>query len=165
MYAAWYAVTLSAVYVKYAPVGDASWSKVTGLAFFVSFAAYWFTEWLKNTIHTTICGVYGSWYYNVNSYPRKVTRGALRRSLTYSFGSISLGSLIVSLINLLRTVLDSAMRQAAAQGDIFGTIIFCIGGCLVGLVQWAAQFVNRYAFAHIALYGKPYFTAAKDTWR
>ncbi len=42
---------------------------------------------------------------NVHNYPTKVTRGALRRSLTYSFGSISLGSLIVALINLLRSIL------------------------------------------------------------
>jgi len=27
------------------------------------------------------------------------------------------------------------------------------------------QFLNRYAFCHIALYGKSYISAAKDTWK
>ena len=26
------------------------------------------------------------------------------------------------------------------------------------------RFINRYAFSHIALYGKAYIPAAKDTW-
>ncbi|KAH8890129.1 DUF580-domain-containing protein [Thozetella sp. PMI_491] len=165
LFAAWYAVTLVAVYVKWAPTGNASWATVGGIIFFITFAGYWITEWLKNTIHTTICGVYGAWYFNINNYPSNATRGALRRSLTYSFGSISLGSLIVALINLLKTIIDAAGRQAASEGDILGMVMACFAGCLVSMLQWVAEFVNRYAFAHIALYGKAYFQAAKDTWK
>ena len=29
----------------------------------------------------------------------------------------------------------------------------------------ACRFINRYAFSHIALYGKAYIPAAKDTWK
>lgn len=43
--------------------------------------------------------------------------------------------------------------------------MFCILGCIIGLLDWAVQFLNRYAFSYIALYGKPYFAAAKDTWK
>lgn len=174
LFAAWYSVTLVAVYVKYEPstnnpacrqgAGGCSSGKVIGLIVFITFAAYWISEWLKNTIHTTIAGVYGSWYFQSKNYPTKVTRGALRRALTYSFGSISLGSLIVAIINFLRQLCSIAQQSAAAEGDIFQTIIWCFVGCLIGILDWAVQFLNRYAFAHIALYGKAYIPAAKDTW-
>lgn len=174
-FAAWYSVTLVAIYIKYEPspnnaacsegVGGCGKGKVIGLIVFVTFASYWISEWLKNTIHTTISGVYGSWYFNVNNYPTKVTRGALRRALTYSFGSISLGSLLVAIINCLRQLCSIAQQNAASDGNIVGTIMFCILGCLIGILDWAVQFINRYAFSHIALYGKPYIAAAKDTWR
>ncbi|KAK3328245.1 plasma-membrane choline transporter-domain-containing protein [Cercophora scortea] len=174
-FAAWFSVTLVAVYVKYSPsasnaacregVGGCSQGKVIGLIVFITFASYWITEWLKNTVHTTISGVYGSWYFNSKNYPTKVTRGALKRALTYSFGSISLGSLVVAIINLLRQFCSVAQQNAAADGNIVGTILFCIIGCLIGLLDWAVQFINRYAFSHIALYGKAYIPAAKDTWR
>jgi len=36
--------------------------------------------------------------------------------------------------------------------------------CILGLIEWVVQFVNRYAFVTIALYGRSYFQAAKDTW-
>ncbi|KAK4225468.1 plasma-membrane choline transporter-domain-containing protein [Podospora fimiseda] len=175
IFAAWYSVTLVSVYIKYEPspnnpacqkgVGGCGTGKVIGLIAFITFAAYWISEWLKNTIHTTIAGVYGSWYFQSKNFPTKVTRGALKRCLTYSFGSISLGSLVVAIINFLRQLCSVAQSNAAAQGDIVSTILFCIVGCLIGLLDWAVQFLNRYAFAHIALYGKAYIPAAKDTWK
>ena len=45
-----------------------------------------------------------------------------------------------------------------------GYIAFMILGCILSLLEWAVEFLNRYAFSYIALYGKAYFAAAKDTW-
>jgi Plasma-membrane choline transporter len=170
--AAWYSVTLVAIYVSYQPSsgaaeGAGSWAKVIGLVVFVTFAGYWISEWLKNTIHSTIAGVYGSWFFcsgKPGGMATGATRGALRRSLTYSFGSISLGSLVVALINMVRQALSIAQSSANQQGNMAAACAFCILGCIVGLIDWAVQFINRYAFIHIALYGKAYFAAAKDTW-
>ncbi|RYP15955.1 hypothetical protein DL765_005395 [Monosporascus sp. GIB2] len=172
--AAWYSITFVAVYVKYSPganpacsqgAGGCSSGTVTGLLVFITFAMYWISEWLKNTIHTTISGVYGSWYFHPHNLPQGATRGALKRSLTYSFGSISLGSLIVAIINFLRQLCSVAQRSEAADGNILGYIAFLILGCLLAILDWAVEFLNRYAFSYIALYGKPYIQAAKDTWK
>ena len=60
-----------------------------------------------------------------------------------------------------------ARSEAGAQGGFGGAVgyaIFCVLGCLISILEWAVQFLNRYAFSHIALYGKPYIAAAKDTW-
>lgn len=174
IYAAYFSVTFTAVYVKWSPTGNnqscasgtsCSYATVGGLVAFITFTSFWFSEWLKNTIHTTVAGVYGSWYYNSRAYPTGVTRGALRRSLTYSFGSISLGSLIVAIVNFVKMLAQSAQSQAGQQGDIAAWIFFCIANCLISCLQWVIEFVNRYAFSHIALYGRPYFQSAKDTWR
>ncbi|KAF2188685.1 DUF580-domain-containing protein [Zopfia rhizophila CBS 207.26] len=172
-FGAWYSVTLVAIYVKYEPgnnpacntgAGGCGSGKVIGLIVFITFAMYWISEWLKNTIHTTISGVYGSWYFCSNNFPSGATRGAFKRSMTYSFGSISLGSLIVAIINFIRQAVSIAQRSAAEDGNVVGTIFFCCLGCIIGIIDWAVQFLNRYAFSHIALYGKSYIKAAKDTW-
>lgn len=172
-FAAWYSVTLVATYSKYQPSqdnpqcrsGQCSQGKVIGLIVFITFAMYWISEVLKNVIHVTISGVYGSWYFCVNNFPKGATRGALKRSLTYSFGSISFGSLIVAIINLLRHLCSVAQQQSAADGNIVSYVLFCILSCLISLLDWAVTFLNRYAFSHIALYGKAYIPAAKDTWK
>jgi hypothetical protein len=122
-------------------------------------------RWLKNTIHVIISGVYGSWYFAPNSPAKGATRGAFKRAVTYSFGSISLGSLIVAIIQFLRQICSAAQRSASADGNMVGAILFCILGCLIGILNWAVEFLNRYAFSYIALYGKSYVAAAKETWR
>jgi hypothetical protein len=144
---------------------DCSNATAVGLTVFASFAIFWMTEWLKNTLHTTAAGVYGSWYYMVHVFPHDATRGALKRSLTYSFGSISLGSLIVAIINLLRQLCQVARSQNAASGDWLAWALFCVAECLLGILDWIVQFINRYAFVHVALYGKSYIASARDTWR
>ena len=117
-FAAWYSITFVAVYVKYGQGTNGSSGTVTGLLVFITFAMYWISEWLKNTIHTTISGVYGSWYFHPQHPPQGATRGALKRSLTYSFGSICLGSLVVAIINFLRQLCSAARRGEAADGNI-----------------------------------------------
>ncbi|KAH9904381.1 DUF580-domain-containing protein [Xylariomycetidae sp. FL2044] len=172
-FAAWYSVTFVAVYAKYAPgqnpacsegAGGCGNGKVIGLLVFITFAMYWISETLKNVIHTSISGVYGSWYFHPHNMPRGATRGSLKRAMTTSFGSITLGSLLVAIINFLRQICSIARQQEASEGDMIGYVISCILGCILSILAWAVEFLNRYAFSYIALYGKPYFAAAKDTW-
>ena len=158
-FGAWWSVTLISVYVKYEPnqsgrnpacsagsgssgAGGCSSAKVIGLIVFITFAGYWITEWLKNTMHSIVAGVYGSWFFcagKPGGMPSGATRGAARRSLTYSFGSISLGSLVVALINMVRQACSIAQQQEAGQGNILGSIFFCCLGCIIGLIDWAVQ--------------------------
>lgn len=181
IFGAWFSVTLVAIYVKYEPnsngnnsscasgsTGTCSVAKVVGLIVFITFAGYWITEFIKNTMHSVVAGVYGSWFFcarKPGGMPTGATRGAFRRAMTYSFGSISFGSLVVALINMLRQAVSIAQQTEAQQGDIISSILFCVLGCIIGIVQWAVSFINRYAFSHIALYGKAYIPAAKDTWK
>jgi hypothetical protein len=171
-YAAWFSVTFVAVYAKYYPGnpgcdtsgGSCSKAKVIGLLVFITFASYWISEVIKNVIHCTISGVYGSWYFCANKpggYPKGATRGAFKRSMTYSFGSISFGSLIVAIIQFLRQACSIVQQNEAAQGNMVGSILFCILGCFIDLLDWVVQFINEYAFSYIALYGKAYIPAAK----
>ncbi|KAJ5684076.1 uncharacterized protein N7477_000421 [Penicillium maclennaniae] len=177
-FSAWFSVTLVAIYVKFEPDssgtnpscanGGCSRAKVIGLVVYVTFAMYWFSEWIKNTVHTTIAGVYGSWYFwskSAGGMPKGSTRGAFRRATTYSFGSISLGSLIIAIIQMMRQACSIAQRQEAAQGNLIGSIAIWVLGCIISLLDWLVTLFNRYAFCHIALYGKAYIPAAKDTWK
>ncbi|KAK2616479.1 pH nine-sensitive protein 1 [Conoideocrella luteorostrata] len=174
-FAAWFSVTLTAIYVTYEPStqnpkcsgGGCSKGKVVGLIVFATFCMYWFTETIKNVIHTTIAGVYGTWYFLPDNFPKGATRGAAKRALTTSFGSISFGSLIIAIIQFLRQLCSIARQQAGEEGGIFGvlgSILFCVLGCLISLLEWAVSLFNKYAFCHIALYGKAYIPAAKDCW-
>lgn len=70
--------------------------------FFMLISVYWGQQVLQNILTCTTAGVVASWWYQPNT--KKATAGALYRSLTSSFGSICFGSLIVAVLQALRTV-------------------------------------------------------------
>merc|ERR1711916_133773 len=86
------------------------------------------------------------------------TLSAFKRASTYSFGSIAFGSLIIALIQTVKFVLNSARR--AHRNEFFIACVDCLLGCIENLVRY----FNTYAFTQVAVYGKDYITAAKDTW-
>lgn len=117
----------------------------------------------------TIAGVYGSWYFfhgNAAGIPKGATRGALRRAVTYSFGSISFGSLALPIINSWRQVVSAIRYRERGSGvcGLVGSVMWCLTGCIMASLDWLITFFNRYAFSHIALHGKAYIPAAKETW-
>ncbi|PGG95421.1 hypothetical protein AJ79_10068 [Helicocarpus griseus UAMH5409] len=174
-------VTLVATYIAFTPeekrsnpiCGDAECKPIVARALttFITFVAYWVTEWMKNTMHTTTAGVHGSWYFysnnsNSNSLPRSPIRGALKRALTYSFGSICFGSLFVAVVDGLRQLCTISRREEMIGGrNSIGMIANrAVGGFMSGL-RYITQTFNRYAFCHVALYGKPYLQASKYIWQ
>ncbi|CCG83274.1 Putative uncharacterized protein [Taphrina deformans PYCC 5710] len=182
LFSAWWSVTLVAAYAKYSPNttstgaqnpgcsvsgGSCSNASLILVIVFLTFTAYWVTEFIKNVIHTTICGIFGAFYYGVASpegVPKHAAKSSFRRTVTYSFGSVAYGSLLVAVIQLIRQAVDMFTRYEAQSGDMMGAIFGCILQCFVGLLQWALQYFNKYVYVEVALYGKSYLNAARDTW-
>lgn len=174
-----FSAVVASTYMKYDPSntnagcnvngGSCSHAKLIGVLVIVFFCGYYISEVIRNVIHCTNAGVFGSWYYRYKSdqgMPRWPALGAFKRSMTYSFGSICFGSLIVSIIETIRQLLQLAKQAAVASTDsqTVVRIVFFLIDMLVGFIQWLAQYFNHYAYCIIALYGKPYLKAAKQTW-
>ncbi|KAK2738363.1 putative choline transporter, neither null mutation nor overexpression affects choline transport [Onygenales sp. PD_40] len=173
-----FSVTLITAYVAFEPNTQRSNSlcAVSGcsrkiavlLTSFITFAGYWITEWMKNTIHTTVAGVFGSWYYhggNSTNMPKAPIRGALKRSLTYSFGSICLGSLLVPPVNMLRQLCSISKHERTSRTNIIGAVGSRVLRGVMDSLRCVIRYFNRYAFCHIALYGDAYVPSAKATWQ
>ncbi|KAJ9093201.1 hypothetical protein QFC21_006518 [Naganishia friedmannii] len=69
-------------------------------------------------------GVYGGWFYSGprtaggGGVPAKATLKAFVRAITSSLGSIALGSLIVTILELLRTIMQVVAQNERNQGDV-----------------------------------------------
>ncbi|KAJ1497768.1 putative choline transporter, neither null mutation nor overexpression affects choline transport [Coelomomyces lativittatus] len=131
---------------------------------FLLFSWYWTTQVTKNVVHVTVSGVFSSFYFLQGSstgMPRWPTLGSLKRALTSSFGSICFGSLLIAIIQFIRMLLRMAM-DSSGQSDACTFFLCCIE-CLLQFIQQLAELFNVYAFTQVAMYGKPYCRAAKDT--
>lgn len=170
-----FSVVIVATYVKYDPDsegcsvggGGCTKSKLIGVLVFVFFAGYYISEVIKNIIHVCIAGIYGTWYYLSNSdqgEPKHPALGAFKRAMTYCFGSICFGSLIVSLIQLLRSFIQILKQNAFGSGDYCAGCGFLILDFIIGIIDWMVRYFNHYAYCYVALYGKSYIRSARDTF-
>ena len=133
---------------------------------------YWTSQVVKNVLHVTVAGVAATWYFLVSPSqpsPPNPTVGSLSRATSSSFGSICLGSLILSLVRALRAVVIMASQQpsGAARGGaaVARACAFCVARCLLGILDRVVEYVNVWAFAQVAIYGKSYCEAAQATWQ
>ncbi|KAJ1844788.1 putative choline transporter, neither null mutation nor overexpression affects choline transport [Coemansia sp. RSA 2708] len=133
---------------------------------FMVFSFYWTSGVILNVLHTTICGTFATFYFFEGSpqgYPTKhVTLSSLKRAMTSSFGSICFGSLVVAIIQTLRAI----VRAIRSQNDdnLAAQLLACCADCILGCIEAIVEFFNKYAYVEIAVYGKPFMAAAKDTW-
>ncbi|ORZ38207.1 plasma-membrane choline transporter-domain-containing protein [Catenaria anguillulae PL171] len=132
---------------------------------YLVFSLYWTTQVIRNVIHTTLSGVFASFYFLSGSpagMPAFPTLAAFKRTTTTSFGSVCYGSLLVAAVQTLRAAIDQA-RQSDRNNGLMAFIVCCVD-CLLACVQGMLEALNHYAFVQVAIYGKPYCRAAKDTW-
>lgn len=175
-FSAFFSIVIVGVYVKYNPDenneacslsgGGCSKSKVIGLLVFVFFAGYWISEVIKNVIHVTIAGIFGVWYYLAlldQGAPKHPALGALKRALTYCFGSICFGSLVVALLELLRAFINVLKLNAFGNDDICAGCGFLILDLFLSFIEWCFRYFNHYSYVYVGLYGKSYLKSARET--
>jgi len=156
------AYTLHARVLGVSIAGDGSGERAHGaqggVIFLLLLSLYWTVHVVKNVVHVAVAGTVGSWYFLAPHSNVDPTARSLKRALTSSFGSICLGSLIVSVVRALRLGASAASRRAAP-----GPLRSCLL-CALGFLDVLVRFFNQYAFTHVALYGKHFTSASRDTW-
>ncbi|PJF17465.1 Choline transporter-like domain-containing protein [Paramicrosporidium saccamoebae] len=155
IYMAYFASTFGALGVLHDRTKD---PYAQAMMIYSAFSLFWTSQVLTNTAQTSIAGVYATYYFLHGTGQAIINpvASSLRRATTYSFGSICFGSLIVAIIQTIRFLL----QMATNRDSIAGAVVDCILGLLQGLVEY----FNYFAYTQIAIYGKPYIQAAKDTW-
>jgi hypothetical protein len=71
---------------------------------------------------------------------------------------------LIAIIQTIKALADQARNSDGNADNLACTIILCCVSCILGLIQDLLEYFNKYAFAQVAIYGKDYCTAAKDTW-
>eukprot|EP00127_Corallochytrium_limacisporum_P003695 Clim_evm27s152 gene=Clim_evmTU27s152 len=144
------------------------------LLIFLAFSLYWTAEVTHGIVHCTVAGTVGRWYFSHGRGRSPAREGyygrdakpawdSFRRAVSYQLGSVALGGLLVASLRLAQAVLRVAKKVAEHGGQYTRPAISTIE-YLLRAVQSVAESANAYAYVHVAIYGKPYWTAGRDVW-
>jgi len=139
---------------------------VRGLIFFVlALSLFWTILAIKAWVHVCVAGVQATWYFLApHAVPNHPVFHAVKRASTTSFGSICFGSFIVAFIRTVRFFVNLAYQNARNSNNQFAACALCILECLIGILESIVNYLNQYAFAICAIYGKAFMPAARDAW-
>ncbi len=114
---------------------------------------------------TPSAGVQATWYFlSPHSVPANPVYQSVKRASSTSFGSICFGSFIVAFIRTVRFFVNMAYQNARNSNNQFAACALCILECLIGILESIVNYLNQYAFAICAIYGKAFMPAARDAW-
>lgn len=119
--------------------------------FILYVSLFWGVKCLSYIVHCTIAGTAGTWWF-VGSDQANIVRDSFNRAAPMpgkgeSFGSVSKGALMVAVVTALKAIISEKLKKY----PVFGAIL----GVLVRLMEW----INKFAFVFVALYGMPFSKA------
>ncbi|XP_047080663.1 choline transporter protein 1-like [Lolium rigidum] len=143
--------------------------------FFHLFGCYWATQFFIACSSTVIAGSVASYYWARGETSHNdvmqhditfhTVVSSLKRLLRYSLGSVALGSLIVSTVEWVQSILKSLRRRLktvdSAGGSSFQKTVSSSSNCCLGCIDWTIKSVNRNAYIVIATTGKGFCKASE----
>lgn len=119
----------------------------------------WVTQLLRAVVNATVAGTVASWYFLSPHVPPRPTARALQRALTTSFGSLCLGALLAASLKTMRAAAKGISSRSAVPAGIRSCAL-----CVLGFLDVLTRFVNELAYTQVAMYGKTFSRASRDTW-
>jgi len=105
------------------------------------FILYWCSEVIKNVTHVTIAGSAAAWYFQGSTAYSNPTMAAFYRSVSFSFGSICFGSLIVAILTTIRHLLR--LMRSPRQRNLVVLAIACIASLILMCVETLLRIFNK----------------------
>jgi hypothetical protein len=125
-----------------------------------TFVLLWVLFFLSNQLVFTTMVAASSYYFDSDATKEGVANVTLGFKWGYgpNFGSVALGSLVQTIITILRELLEGAANSDSSEGA--AGVIKCVALCLLRCIQGVVDYVNKLAFAQMAIAGEPYCTSA-----
>ncbi|OAF72195.1 hypothetical protein A3Q56_00010 [Intoshia linei] len=124
----------------------------------------WIYNFIAGLSQMSIAGTYASHYWSpgkTNIFP---LLNSIRMSLRYHIGTIAFGSMIITVIQVIRIFLEYIDYNLKNYTGIVGQFLIKCLKCCTYCLEKFIKFVNRNAYIMCAITGKNFFSSAKDAF-
>jgi hypothetical protein len=124
----------------------------------------WGAQLLTYIVQFVVAAVVASWWFDSDS--KNAVNNGIYRAFTSSFGSLSLASLIVAIIEASKKV-SKAFLEASKQKDAHVGIIIAaaVCTCIIGCIQDIIEYFQSWAICIMAITGENFYNSGKEVIR
>ncbi|XP_032418483.1 choline transporter-like protein 2 isoform X1 [Xiphophorus hellerii] len=137
------------------------------LQFYNVFLFFWCANFVTALGQVTLSGAFASYYWafkkpdDIPAYP---IFSSLGRALRYHTGSLAFGSLILSLVQVIRVLLEYLDHKLKGAQNKFAKFLLTCMRCCFWCLEKCIKFLNRNAYIMIAIYGKNFCASARNAF-
>lgn len=138
-----------------------------GLQFYNVFLFFWCANFVTALGQMTLAGAFASYYWafvKPDDMPALPVFSSLGRSLRYHTGTLAFGSLILSIIQIIRVLLEYLDHKLKGAQNKCARFVLCCLKCCFWCLEKFIKFLNRNAYIMVAIYGKNFCTSARDAF-
>ncbi|XP_070702069.1 choline transporter-like protein 4 [Pempheris klunzingeri] len=115
----------------------------------------------------TLAGAFASYYWaftKPDDIPMFPLSASFMRALRYHVGSLAFGALILTLVQIVRIILEYIDHKTRSAQNPVARFIMCCMKCCFWCLEKFIKFLNRNAYIMIAIYGKSFCVSAKNAF-
>uniref|UniRef100_A0A8C7WYL1 Choline transporter-like protein n=1 Tax=Oryzias sinensis TaxID=183150 RepID=A0A8C7WYL1_9TELE len=138
------------------------------LQIYNAIAFLWCVNFVIALGQCTLAGAFASYYWAFNKpgdIPMFPVTGSFMRSLRYHVGSLAFGALILTLVQIVRILLEYIDHKTRSAQNACARFILCCMKCCLWCLEKFIKFLNRNAYIMIAIYGKNFCVSAKNAFK
>lgn len=156
----------SCIFIKYNDEGLFQ-RNIFNLQIYNVIAFLWCVNFVIALGQCTLAGAFASYYWaftKPHDIPMFPLIASFMRSLRYHVGSLAFGALILTLVQLLRIILEYIDHKTKDAQNPVARFILCCLKCCFWCLEKFIKFLNRNAYIMIAIYGKNFCVSAKNAF-
>uniref|UniRef100_A0A8C5WYK7 Choline transporter-like protein n=1 Tax=Laticauda laticaudata TaxID=8630 RepID=A0A8C5WYK7_LATLA len=114
-----------------------------------------------------LAGAFASYYWafkKPQDIPACALSSSFLRTLRFHMGSLAFGSLILTIVQLIRMVLEYLDHKLKDSENPVAKFFLCCLKCCFWCLEKFLKFLNRNAYIMIAIYGKNFCVSAKNAF-
>ncbi|KAL4647949.1 choline transporter-like protein 2 isoform X1 [Arapaima gigas] len=137
------------------------------LQFYNLFLFFWCANFVTAMGQVTLAGAFASYYWTLNKpddLPAFPIFSSLGRALRYHTGSLAFGALILSIVQVIRVLLEYLDHKLKGAQNKFAKFLLTCLKCCFWCLEKFIKFLNRNAYIMMAIYGKNFCTSARDAF-
>ncbi|GMM30693.1 hypothetical protein DAMA08_034380 [Martiniozyma asiatica (nom. inval.)] len=115
-----------------------------------------FWEVIKGMINLSSSSIFAKWYF----YSKLTSFKTITTVSSNCFGSVCFGSLLVSIITLVREFLLALKNETKTHRNLVLWIVYFIIDGFLSFFEWLLQYFNAYSFSYMAIHCEGYLKSS-----
>jgi choline transporter-like protein 2/4/5 len=136
--------------------------KVWAMIAFLAFGMLWAFQFISDKTKFITMVSASTYYFDSNASKdgsASVCTG-FRFAYGKNMGSIAFGSLILTIVGILRAIVETMAESANKDGDGAAKLIACIAQCLMACLESIIEHLSKLAYAYMAVTGDSFCSSA-----